>query len=168
MVDLNIFNPCHIVFTKKCPAVYWGRSPCNTESSNMFKKGRQGIEGLGGQAQYNVMVSQTILILLQSNIQCCAARNRQVACKAYLISLWSSTMWYWSSTMGADFAFDKLSAPTCSTCANAGSSASNYSCCPILNVWQKEYDTYLRHTNFKINQKLWSLFVIFQFRTKLS
>ena len=125
MVDLNIFNPCYVVFTKKCHAVYWGRSPCNTESSNMFKKGRQGIEGLGGQAQYNVMVSQTILILLQSNIQCCAARNRQVACKAYLISLWSSTMWYWSSTMGADFAFDKLSAPTCSTCANAGSSASN-------------------------------------------
>ena len=51
---------------------------------------------MGGQAQYNVMVSQTILILLHqsNNIQCCAARNRQVACKAYLISLWSSTMFH--------------------------------------------------------------------------
>ena len=115
MVDLNIFNPCYSV-----PMLY--------RIKQYVQEGETGYWriSMGGQAQYNVMVLQTILILqLQSNTQCCAARNRQVACKAYLISLWSSTMFPLDSTMGADFAFDKLAAPTCSTCANAGSSASN-------------------------------------------
>ena len=83
MVDLNIFNPCYSV-----PMLY--------RIKQYVQEGETGYWriSMGGQAQYNVMVSQTILILLQSNIQCCAARNRQVACKAYLISLWSSTMFH--------------------------------------------------------------------------
>ena len=126
LVDLNIFNSCYSVY-QEMPCCLLRALPMLYRIKQYVQEGETGYWriSMGGQAQYNVMVSQTILILLQSNTQCCAARNRQVACKAYLISLWSSTMFPLDSTMGADFAFDKLAAPTCSTCADAGSSASN-------------------------------------------
>ena len=121
---------------------------------------------MGGQVQYNVMVLQTILILLQSKTQCCAARNRQVACKAYLISLWSSTMFHnggglrvWQAPRS-----DMLDMSQCRIqCFEHTIHGDRY-----WMYGKRNMITYFRNTNFKINQKLSILFVIFQFRTKLS